>query len=104
MIYMVNYIIGGLILLIGRLIGSNPSLVSGYYSMSKEKRKDFDIKGKLILKSSFYFWAIYLFVGTFICFLLSWEPGNIIVLTSSVLMFSAMIYYRISKYNRNYPV
>jgi len=102
MIYVVNYFIGGLILLIGRLIGSNPSLVSGYYSMSKEKRKDFDTKGKLILKSCFYYWATYLFVGTFISYLLSWETGNMIVLISSFVLFSGVIYYRISNYNKSF--
>lgn len=103
MAYIVNFLISGLILLIGRLIGSNPSLVSGYYEMSKEGRKDFDAKGKYILKSSLYYWAIYLLIGTFICFLLSCDSGNIIVLTSSVLIFSAIIYYRISNYNRRFP-
>jgi hypothetical protein len=103
MIYIVNFLIGGLVLLIARLIVSNPSLVSGYYSMSKEKRKNFDTKGKLILKSSLDYWAIYLFTGTLICFILSWESGNLFVLLSSAVLFSGVIYYRISKYNRSFP-
>lgn len=102
MIYVVNCFIGCLFLLLGRLIGSNPNLVSGYYAMSKGKRKDFDTKGKLILKSCFYYWATYLFVGTFICYLLSWESGNMIVLISSFVLFSGVIYYRNSNYNKSF--
>lgn len=56
----VNYFIGCIFLLIGKLISNNPSLLSGYYEMSLEERKKFDIKGKHILKRIFYNWGFFI--------------------------------------------
>ena len=91
---LINYLVGGTLILCGFLINKYPELIAGYNTMSKEEKENFNIDGyKSMLKKTSIITGIFIIVFTFISSLLSWTTGKIYVaILSALLMFFYLVY------------